>query len=144
VRATCSCVTTSTSLAFRGVPTVQRTLHRTTAYSVSAATYSSVLRTTYYVLRTTYYVLMNPAKHPSASVKTPCGHSCLIEIACFCFDMESRTPGSDPVKPVVFTPTKITDELHLARRTHVLQKLRQAAHEQARLLHQKGFTETTV
>jgi hypothetical protein len=27
-------------------------LHRTTAYSVSAATYSSVLRTTYYVLRT--------------------------------------------------------------------------------------------
>jgi hypothetical protein len=57
VRATCSCVTTSTSLAFRGVPTVQRTLHRTTAYSVSDATYSSVLRTTYYVLRTTYYVL---------------------------------------------------------------------------------------
>jgi hypothetical protein len=54
VRATCSCVTTSTGLAFRGVPTVQRTLHRTTAHSVSAATYSSVLRTT-------YYVLMNPA-----------------------------------------------------------------------------------
>jgi hypothetical protein len=54
VRTTCSCVTTSTSQASRGVPTVQRTLHRTTAYSVSAATYSSVVRTT-------YYVLMNPA-----------------------------------------------------------------------------------
>jgi hypothetical protein len=65
VRATCSCVTTSTSLAFRGVPTVQRTLHRATAYSVSAATYSSVLRTTYYILRTD-----EPCLRPSAACST--------------------------------------------------------------------------
>jgi hypothetical protein len=71
VRATCSCVTTSTSLAFTGVPTVQRTLHRTTAYSVSAATSSSVLRTT-------YYVLMNPAKHALATASAFCLLNCQL------------------------------------------------------------------